>query len=68
MNVSYRLVRKQDGVIVRGAAAGEVSGDRHRIALSIPIKLGKNITVVAVRAENRLGLRTRIDRVITRDQ
>ena len=38
-----------------------------KLTFSIPVAIGKNISVIAVRAENMLGLRSRTDRVITRD-
>lgn len=59
-------VRKQKGFVARGRPPGEVTGDGRRLALSIPVKLGKDLTVVALRAENSLGLRTRTDRVVER--
>jgi hypothetical protein len=62
-----RPVRKRDGFIARGSLPGEVVGDSRHLTISVPIQLPKNIIVVAIRAENALGLRTRIDRVITRD-
>jgi hypothetical protein len=60
-------IRKKDGFIARGTLAGEVSGDSRRLTFSIPVAIGKNISVIAVRAENLVGLRSRSDRVITRD-
>jgi hypothetical protein len=62
-----RPVRKRDGFIARASLPGEVEGDSRHLTISVPIPLPKNIVVVAIRAVNALGLRTRIDRVITRD-
>lgn len=59
-------VRKHGGFMSHGKLAGQVAGDGRRMAFSIPVKLGKNLTVVAVRVENTLGLRARIDRTIER--
>jgi len=59
-------VRKKNGWIARGALPGTVVGDGKKITLSIPVSLNKEINIVAVRAENQLGLRTRIDRTVQR--
>jgi hypothetical protein len=59
-------VRKHDGFMASRKLPGEVRGDGRRVWLSIPVKLGKDITVVAVRAENTGGLRTRADRTVRR--
>lgn len=59
-------VRKKNGWIARGALPGTVTGNGKKITLLIPVSLGKEINVVAVRVENLLGLRTRIDRTVQR--
>src|SRR5262249_38486790 len=41
-----RPLRKREGFIARGALPGDVTGDSRRIVLSIPVALGKNISVV----------------------
>jgi hypothetical protein len=61
-------VRKHDGFMVAHKAAGEVRGDGRSVWFSIPVKLGKDITVVAVRAENAAGLRARADRTVERQR
>jgi hypothetical protein len=61
-------VRKHDGFMVARKVAGEVKGDGRSVWFSIPVKLGKDITVVAVRAENVAGLRARADRTIERQK
>lgn len=57
-------VRKQGGFVARGRLPGEVSGDARRISFAIPVRLTKEVTVVAVRAENTGGIRARADRAI----
>lgn len=57
-------VRKQNGWIARTKLPGQVSGDSASLRVAIPIKIRRGLNVVAVRAENTLGLRTRIDRTI----
>lgn len=57
-------VRKRDGFIPRTQLPGTVTGDARRLVISIPVRLTKDWSVVAVRAENAGGLRTRADRVI----
>ncbi|MFN8093253.1 MAG: hypothetical protein U0599_13725 [Vicinamibacteria bacterium] len=59
-------VRKHDGFMSSRKLPGEVEGDAHRVRFSIPVRLGKDITVVAVRAENTGGLRARADRTVVR--
>jgi hypothetical protein len=59
-------VRKHDGFMSSRKLPGEVEGDGRRVHFSIPVKLGKEITVVAVRAENTGGLRARADRTVRR--
>jgi hypothetical protein len=57
-------VRKRDGFIPRTQPPGTVTGDGRRLVISIPVRLTKDLSVVAVRAENAAGLRTRADRAI----
>ena len=57
-------VRKQNGWIARTKLPGEVSGDSSALRIAIPVKIRKGLNVVAVRAENALGLRSRADRTI----
>jgi hypothetical protein len=59
-------VRKHDGFMSSRQLPGHVEGDGRRVHFSIPVKLGKEITVVAVRAENTGGLRARADRTVRR--
>lgn len=61
-------VRKHNGFMVARKVAGEVRGDGRSVWFSIPVKLGKDITVVAVRAENTAGLRARADRTVQRQR
>jgi hypothetical protein len=61
-------VRKHGGFMVTRKVAGEVRGDARSVWFSIPVKLGKDITVVAVRAENTVGLRVRADRTVERQK
>jgi len=44
-------VRKRRGFMSSGKLAGEVTGDARLLRLSVPVKLGKAINVIAVRAE-----------------
>lgn len=57
-------VRKQNGWIARTKLPGEVSGDSSTLRIAIPVRIRKGLNVVAVRAENALGLRSRADRTI----
>lgn len=59
-------VRKEKGWATAKKLAGEVSGDARRVVVRRPIAVDKDIMVVAVRAENALHLRTRIDRTVER--
>lgn len=60
-----RPVRYQNGRVMRGAAAGVVSGTGTAVALSIPVSLASGrINVIAVRAENLAGLSSRSDRAV----
>jgi hypothetical protein len=59
-------VRKENGWVARGRLPGEVVGDSERLRLSIPIRLTRDINVVAVRAENTASLRTRAHRSVER--
>lgn len=59
-------VRKHAGWMSRGKAPGEITGDSQKLLVNIPIPLGKGLTVVAIRAENSMGLSTRLDRVVER--
>jgi hypothetical protein len=61
-------VRKHNGFMVARKVAGEVRGDGRSVWFSIPVKLGKDITVVALRAENTAGLRARADRTVQRQR
>jgi hypothetical protein len=61
-------VRKHDGFMVSRKVPGEVRGDGRSVWFKVPVKLGKDITVVAVRAENTSGLRARADRTIEREK
>jgi hypothetical protein len=61
-------VRKHNGFMVSRKVAGEVKGDGRSVWFKVPVKLGKDITVVAVRAENTSGLRARADRTIEREK
>lgn len=61
-----RPVRKRKGLIARGALPGEVSGDGRRLAIAVPVRLDADRTnVVAVRAENVLGLTSRAALTVT---
>jgi len=60
-----RPVRKQNGFIPRTKLPGEVSGDGQRIRIAIPVRIERDkINVIAVRAENTAGLRTRADKSV----
>jgi hypothetical protein len=59
-------VRKHNGFMSARKLPGEVEGDGRRVRFVIPVKLGRDITVVAVRAENTSGLRSREDLTVTR--
>jgi hypothetical protein len=60
-----RPVRKKNGMVARGALPGEVRGDGRRVTLRIPVRLNDNrLNIVAVRAENLLGLSARADQTI----
>jgi hypothetical protein len=61
-------VRKHRGWMTSGKAPGAISGDSFRLAVDVPVKLGKDVNVVAVRVENALGLRARLDRTVVRVQ
>lgn len=59
-------VRKDRGWVAGKKLPGEVTGDSRRVRLVRPVKLDKDIMVVAIRAENVLGLRARVDRTVER--
>jgi hypothetical protein len=59
-------VRKHAGWMSRGKAPGEITGDSLKLIVKVPIRLEKGLTVVAIRAENSMGLSTRLDRVVER--
>jgi hypothetical protein len=59
-------VRKAKGFMARSNPPGQVTGEGRRVVLSVPLKLGKGLTVVALRAENTMGLRARLDRTVER--
>jgi hypothetical protein len=59
-------VRKHRGFMSGRKVPGEVTGDGKHLTISIPVKLTKEINVVAIRAENSGGLRTRLDRTVER--
>ncbi len=60
-----RPVRKKNGMVARGALPGTVTGDGHRVVVTVPVRLDRGrINVVAVRAENVLGLSSRADRTV----
>lgn len=60
-----RPVRYQGGRVLRATAAGEVSGVGTAISLKIPIRLSPDrLNVVAIRAENMLGLSSRSDTTV----
>ncbi len=59
-------VRKHAGWMSRGKAPGEITGDSQRLVVNVPVRLDKGLTVVAIRAENSMGLSTRLDRVVER--
>jgi hypothetical protein len=59
-------LRKDAGFATSRKLPGDVSGDSRSLSVARPVRLDKDITVVAVRAENSLGLRTRIDRTVER--
>ena len=60
-----RPVRYQNGRIVRATTAGQVDGNGTKLRVSIPIRLQTGrINVVAVRAENLVGLGVRADRSV----
>lgn len=64
-----RPIRKKDGLIARGALPGQVTGDGHSLSMVVPVRLERDrVNVVAVRAENILGLTTRTDRTVQRDR
>src|SRR5688572_27731141 len=57
-----RPVRKKNGMVARGALPGEVKGDGRGLSVSIPVRLSSDrVNVVAIRAENMLGLTSRAD-------
>jgi hypothetical protein len=56
--------RKHAGWMSSGKPPGEIDGDSRRLVVSVPVRVRRDITVVAIRAENRMGLRTRIDRTV----
>jgi hypothetical protein len=59
-------VRKENGWVARGRVPGEVVGDSQRLHLSIPVRLTRDINVIAVRAENTGNLRTRATHSVER--
>ena len=60
-----RPVRYQNGRIVRSSVAGRVDGNGTAVRFAIPIRLQRNrLNVIAVRAENLVGLSTRSDRTV----
>lgn len=60
-----RPVRKKNGKIARGALPGEVTGNGRQLGIRVPVTLGSDrVNVVAVRAENVLGLSTRADKAV----
>jgi hypothetical protein len=60
-----RPVRYQGGRVLRATAAGQVSGVGTAIRLNIPIRLSPDrLNVVAIRAENMLGLSSRSDTTV----
>jgi hypothetical protein len=61
-----RPVRRRDGFSISSKVPGTVTGDGRRVIISVPVKLRKDINIVAVRAENAIGLHTRSDRVVVR--
>ncbi len=56
--------RKHSGWMSSGKPPGEIGGDSRRLVVRVPVRVRRDITVVAIRAENRMGLRTRIDRTV----
>jgi hypothetical protein len=60
-----QIVRSKDGFIASAKLPGEIGGDAKHLSINVPVQLDKTITVVAVRVESALGLRTRVDRVVT---
>ena len=61
-----RPVRRREGFSVSGKVPGEVTGDGRRVTIAVPVKLRKDINIVAVRAEDAIGLHARSDRVVVR--
>lgn len=60
-----RPVRQRQGLIPKGALPGDVTGDGRRVTIAVPIRLDRDrLNVVAVRAENVLGLSGRASRAV----
>jgi hypothetical protein len=60
-----RPVRRHKGRVARGKLPGDVTGNGREVRIAVPVRLDSNrINVVALRAENVLGLSSRADRTV----